>query len=309
MNIVFMGTSEFAVPSLKILNTNFTVSAVITQPDRPKGRGYQVIPTPVKQAAQQLNLPIYQFTSLKDISAVDTIFSLRPDLIVVVSYGKLIPAQILEIPLGGCINVHASLLPHYRGAAPIQRAIMAGENTTGVTTMLMDEGLDTGDIILQTVVDIPADMNYGTLEHILAETGAQLLLRTIEEIRAGTAQPYAQDDSQATYAAMIHAQDEIINWHDSAWEIHNKIRALSPKPGAYTTFQGMKLKIFASRVHEQETTATAGVFLATTQEGFLVQTGQGCMEVLEIQRAGKKRMPAKEFIKGVKLSPGDQLGS
>jgi methionyl-tRNA formyltransferase len=309
MNIVFMGTSEFAVPSLEILNDHFTVSAVITQPDRPKGRGHRLEPTPVKQAAQLLNLPVYQFASIKDASAVETISALGPDLIVVVSYGQLIPAKVLAIPLRGCINVHASLLPRYRGAAPIQRAIMAGEKTTGVTTMFMDEGLDTGDIILQTVVDIPADMNHGTLEQILAKTGAQLLLQTIEELQAGTAQPCAQDDSQATYAAMIHAQDEIIDWNDAAGKIHNQIRALNPKPGSHTTFGGIKLKIFASRVHEQEASQAAGTFLRATQEGFLVQTGQGCLEVLEVQREGRKRMPAKDFVKGVRLNPGDQLGS
>lgn len=310
MNLVFMGTSEFAVPSLEIISKHFEVAAVITQPDRPKGRGHRVEPPPVKRAAQQLDLPIHQFTSIKEAAAVDTIISLRPDLIVVVSYGQLIPASVLEIPPRGCINVHASLLPRYRGAAPIQRAIMAGEETTGITTMLMDRGLDTGDIILQTVVEIPTDMNYGALERKLASTGAELLLRTIEEVQAGTAQYHAQDDSQATYAAMIHAEDELINWTDSAWKIHNQIRALDPKPGAYTTFGGIKLKIFASRVleHERESNM-AGAFIAATQEGFVVQTGQGYLEILEVQREGKKRMLAKDFIRGNQLKSGDLLGS
>ena len=310
MNLVFMGTSEFAVPSLEILSKHFRVAAIITQPDRPKGRGHRVEPTPVKRAAQLVDLPVYQFTSIKEIAAVDTIISLRPDLIIVVSYGQLIPASILEIPFQGCINVHASLLPRYRGAAPIQRAIMAGEKTTGITTMLMDEGLDTGDIILQTAVDIPADVNHGALERILAHTGAELLLRTIGEVQAGTAQHYVQDNSQATYAAMIHAPDELIKWTDSAWTIHNQIRALDPQPGSYTTFGGTKLKIFASRVPEQERdSGMAGAFIATTQEGFLVQTGQGCLEILEVQREGKKRMSARDFLKGNKLKSGDQLGS
>lgn len=310
MNLIFMGTSEFAVPSLEILSKHFKVAAVITQPDRPKGRGHRVEPTPVKLAAQQLDLPIYQFNRIKETVAIDTIMGLRPDLIVVVSYGQLIPASVLEIPPRGCINVHASLLPRYRGAAPIQRAIMAGEKTTGITTMLMDEGLDTGDIILQTVVDVPTDLSYGALQRKLAYTGAELLLRTIEEVQAGTAQYHAQDDSQATYAAMIHAQDELINWTDSAWVIHNKIRALDPQPGSYTTFGGTKLKIFASRVLEQESDLSmAGAFIAATQEGFLVQTGQGCLEILEVQREGKKRMSARDFIKGNKLKSGDLLGS
>ncbi len=310
MKLVFMGTSEFAVPSLEIINQHFKVAAVITQPDRPKGRGHRIEPTPVKRAAQQLDLPIHQFARIKETAAVENVIALKPDLIVVVSYGQLIPDSILEIPSQGCINVHASLLPRYRGAAPIQRAIMAGEKTTGITTMLMDEGLDTGDIILQTAVDIPADMNYGALERILAHTGAELLLRTIEEVQAGTAQYYAQDNSQATYAAMIHTQDEFIKWTDSAWAIHNQIRALDPQPGSYTTFRGTKLKIFASRVLVQERgSGMAGAFIAKTQEGLLIQTGQGCLEILEVQREGKKRMPARDFIKGNKLKSGDLLGS
>ncbi|HQA06431.1 MAG TPA: methionyl-tRNA formyltransferase [Syntrophomonadaceae bacterium] len=309
MKIVFMGTSEFAVPSLQIIADNFEVAAVITQPDRPKGRGHKIESPPVKLAAMQRSLPVYQYTRIKDGEAVQLISSLHPDLIVVVSYGQLIPTDILNIPVHGCINVHASLLPRYRGAAPIQRAIMAGEATTGVTTMFMNEGLDTGDIILQTAVEIPLNMNAGALEKVLAQAGAELLLQTIQQVQAGTVRPIVQDNSQATYATMIQPEDEIINWSDSAWDIHNKIRALDPKPGAYTTYNGNKLKIFTSRVHEHENTARPGEIITKTQEGFLVQTGQGYLEILEVQKAGKKRMLAKEFLKGIRLDAGEQLGN
>ena len=309
MKIVFMGTSEFAVPSLQILADNFQVAAVITQPDRPKGRGHKIEAPPVKQAAMARNLPVHQYNRIRDSEAVQTISSLHPDLIVVVSYGQIIPVDILNIPDHGCINVHASLLPRYRGAAPIQRAIMAGETITGVTTMFMNEGLDTGDIILQTTVPIPLEMNSGELEQILARTGAELLLQTINQVQAGTVQPKAQDDSQATYAPMIKPEDEIIDWSSSAWDIHNKIRALNPKPGAYTTYKGDKLKIFASRVQEHDNTGKAGEVIAKTQDGFLVQTGQGYLEILEVQRAGKKRILAREFLKGVRLDAGEQLGN
>jgi len=309
MKIVFMGTSEFAVPSLQVVADNYTVAAVVTQPDRPKGRGHKIEPPPVKAAAMQRNLPIYQYNRIRDEEAVQLVSSLNPDLIVVVSYGQLIPPDILNIPVHGCVNVHASLLPRYRGAAPIQRAIIAGETATGVTTMFMNEGLDTGDIILQTAVEIPPNMTGGELEQVLAQAGAELLLQTIQEIQAGTVRPLVQDHSQATYAAMIKPEDEIIDWSASAWDIHNKIRALNPQPGAYTIYEGSKLKIFASRVHEKENTARTGEIVAKTPDGFLVQTGQGCLEVVEVQRAGKKRMLAKEFLKGVRLEEGEQLGS
>lgn len=304
-----MGTSEFAVPSLKAIYEKYSLAAVITQPDRPQGRGHKIVSTPVKLAASQWDMPIYQFDRIKSEEAANLIAALNPDLIVVVSYGQIIPANILEIPPWGCINVHASLLPQYRGAAPIQRAIMAGETTTGVTTMFMDQGLDTGDIIMQTKVEIPADMSGGALEQILAQSGAALLLQTIEEVKAGTVKSRRQDDAQATYAAMIKPEDEIIDWSDSAWNIHNKIRALNPKPGSYTTYDGTKLKIFASRVHDPQNTAMPGAFVAATGDGFLIQTGEGYLEILEVQRAGKKRISAKDFLKGVRLNQGDQLGS
>lgn len=309
MKIVFMGTSEFAVPSLQMTDDNFEVAAVITQPDRPKGRGHKIEPSPVKKAALERNLPIYQYARIKDRDAFQLISSLSPDLIVVVSYGQLIPADILNIPDHGCINVHASLLPRYRGAAPIQRAIMAGETITGVTTMYMNEGLDTGDIILQTTVEIPLNMNGGVLEQILAKAGADLLLQTIQQVQAGTVRPVVQDHSQATYAAMIQPEDEIIDWSASAWDIHNKIRALNPKPGAYTTYNGDKLKIFASQVHGHENAARIGEIIAKTRDGFLVQTGEGGLEILEVQKAGKKRILAREFLKGVRLDVGEQLGN
>lgn len=309
MNLVFMGTSAFAVPSLQMANKYFTVAAVISQPDRPRGRGHRLEPTPVKQAAQDMALPVYQFNHIKDPIALETIASFQPDIIVVVSYGQIIPPAILDLPRCGCINVHASLLPRYRGAAPVQRAIMAGEETTGVTTMFMDQGLDTGDIIMQTSVAVSAEMTHGILEDILAREGAELLVKTIQAIKVGTARRFPQDNQLATYAAMIHRQDELIDWSARARDIHNQIRALNPKPGAYTTFNDIKLKVFSSKVYDDQGYKPAGVIISATPNGLLVQTGQGCLEILELQREGKKRLPTREFLKGVKLLPGDQLGN
>lgn len=309
MNLVFMGTSEFAIPSLLKMRDVFQVTAVFTQPDRPRGRGHKLEPTPIKRVAIEAGLPVYQYESIKDSEAEAVLYKLKPDIIVVVSYGQIIPASILDMPSWGCINVHASLLPRYRGAAPIQRAIMAGETSTGVTTMFMDKGLDTGDILLQRATEITDDMDYGTLQTRLAEIGADLLAETIESVAQGTIQRIPQDNSVATYAAMINKDDELIDWNRPAAQLHDQIRALSPKPGTYTTFMGKKIKIYKSRVAASEEQYEAGTFVGDTAAGFLIQTGQNCLEILEVQKEGKKQIPASEFLKGVRLQPGDRFGN
>lgn len=309
MNILFMGTSVFAVPSLQhLVQAGYNLVGVVSQPDRPRGRGKKLQAPPVKQEATRLGLPVYQFNKIKDPQAIELVKSLQPDLIVVAAYGQIIPRDILEYPQWGCINVHASLLPHYRGAAPIQRALMAGESVVGVTTMFMDEGLDTGDIILQKSMEIGSNTTHGELEKVLAEEGASLLLATIAMFETGQVVRTKQDDSQSNYAPMIDRSDEVIDWSKSAWDIHNQIRALSPSPGTYTVLNGSKLKIYQSRLSSHQGKGESGQFIGPTDLGFLVQTGDGVLEVLEVQKAGKKRIPAREFLKGNPLDEGVILG-
>ncbi len=308
MKIVFMGTSAFAIPSLLAINSHHQLSAVVSQPDRPKGRGKKLAFTPVKECAVANQLAVLQFGDIKKDEAFEQIKSLKADLIVVVSYGQIIPQNILEYPSLGCINLHASLLPKYRGAAPIQRALMAGEKLTGITTMFMDEGLDTGDIIKQVKIEISEDMDHGELETILAQKGARLLLDTISDLQKGSYERRIQDDSEATYAGTLKKEDEIIKWSDSAFAIHNRVRALSPLPGAFTMINGSKIKIFKTRVVDTDERCEIGRVCSVGNEGFTVQTGNGILEILEIQKEGKKRMLCRDFLRGFKLNSGDILG-
>lgn len=308
MKIIFMGTSAFAIPSLLAINSHHQLSAVVSQPDRPKGRGKKLAFTPVKECALANQLAVLQFGDIKKEEAYEQIKALEADLIVVVSYGQIIPQNILEYPSLGCINLHASLLPKYRGAAPIQRALMAGEKLTGITTMFMDEGLDTGDIIKQVKIEISEDMDHGELETILAQKGARLLLDTISDLQKGSYERRIQDDSEATYAGTLKKEDEIIKWSDSAFAIHNRVRALSPLPGAFTMINGSKIKIFKTRVVDTDERCEIGRVCSVGNEGFTVQTGNGILEILEIQKEGKKRMLCRDFLRGFKLNSGDILG-
>lgn len=308
MNIVYMGTSVFAVPSLQsLIASRHQVVGVVSQPDRPRGRGKRISPTPVKETAQQHGIPVYQPTKIKSPEAIEQIKLWQPELIIVVSYGQIIPKEILEYPALGCINVHASLLPRYRGAAPIQRALMEGEKISGITTMFMDEGLDTGDIILQLEVPIKDEYDHGQLEAILAEKGAQLLGETIDQLENGIAPRIPQQEELATYAGRITPEDEKIDWSQSAEMIHNQIRALSPNPGAWTTIDNNKTKIYKSRVISNNESGVISQIVEVGSNGFSVQSGKGILEILEVQRAGKKRMPASDFLRGCKLQPGTLL--
>lgn len=310
MKLVFMGTSEFAVPSLeKLINNDFEIVGVVTQPDRPKGRGKKVMPTPVKEVALAHNLTIFQPNRIRDIEAINQVLAWEPDLVVVVSYGQIIPKEILDYPRYGCINLHASLLPEYRGAAPIQRAIMDGKKVSGVTTMFMEEALDTGDIIMQIPIAIDDDIDHGSYEKILAVKGAGLLIDTIRAIQSGSMPRKKQDDSKATYAHMITSEDEKINWNKTAVHINNQIRGLSPAPGAFATINGEKIKIFKTKVVNEEQTGAAGMVLAINKEGFTVQTQKGVILVQEVQRPGKKRMSAYSFLQGFTLKEGTILES
>lgn len=309
MRIVFMGTSAFAVPILeKLLDTSYEIAGVVTQPDRPKGRGNKLAASAVKEKAVSCGLSIFQPVKIKTPEAIEYIGEWRPDLIVVVSYGQIIPAAILQMPAFGCINVHASLLPKYRGAAPIQRCLMNGEKKSGVTTMFMDEGLDTGDILLQQEVEIGNETTFGQLHDQLAAVGAELLITTIEKLKTGTLVRRKQDEAASTYAAMIKKEDELINWQDKAKKIFDQIRALNPQPGASTMLSGETLKIFKSRIIKEPGDGVPGEITAVLPSGFIVKTGDGALEILEVQKAGKKRIDAGEFLRGSSLKAGIMLG-
>lgn len=310
VKIVFMGTSIFAVPSLEeLVKNNFNIVGVVTQPDRPKGRGKKVMPTPIKEIAQKNDLTVYQPLKVKDIETINHILAWEPDLIVVVSYGQIIPKDILEGPRYGCINLHASLLPEYRGAAPIQRAIMDGRKISGITTMFIEEGLDTGDIIMQVPISIDEDINHGEYEKILSEKGAELLVDTIRAIQSGSMPRRKQNDAKATYAAMIASEDEKIDWNNCAEDINNQIRGLSPTPGAFTIINGEKIKIYSTSVINPDQTGQIGLILDINKDGFTVQTKKGVILVKEVQRAGKKKMSARDFLQGFSLEKGTVLNS
>ncbi len=303
-----MGTSAFAVPTLqRIIDSSHQIMAVISQPDRPSGRGGKLTPSPIKELALKYSLSVIQPDRIKELSAIQQVQAMEADLIVVVSYGQIIPASILYYPRYGSINVHASLLPYYRGAAPIQRAIMAGEKETGITIMYMDEGLDTGDIIVQTKTAIGPNMEHGELEPLLAEQGANLLLDTMAMLEKCQVKRTPQDHARATYAQRLMREDEVVDWSQPAVNIHNQLRALSPLPGGYTVVDGVKVKLFNTRAIEGMSGRLAGEIERADSQGLWVQTGQGILEIGELQKAGKRRMPVSEYLKGNSMKTGDLL--
>lgn len=306
MKVIFMGTPDFAVPSLKVLfEAGHVIAAVVTRPDRPKGRGGRTSPPPVKEMALSLGLPVLQPEHLKDPAFLRQMGELRPEAVVVVAYGKILPKEILSLPGRGCINVHASLLPRYRGAAPIHRAVINGENKSGVTTMYMEEGLDTGDIIQQKKVAIGEDDTTGDLHDRLSLLGADLLSETLALIAKGWAPRVSQDDSLATYAPPITAEDEIIRWDNPARRIKDQVRGLNPWPGARTYLGGRLVKVWRVQVAgEHESGGLPGMVLGFPGEGISVQAGAGQVLITELQADGAKRMGAAEFLRGAKLLPG-----
>lgn len=310
MRILFMGTPEFAVASLESLYTaGFDVTGVVTQPDKPKGRGHKLAHPPVYLAAEAHGCPIYQPEKLKRELFEETLHTQNPDLIVVAAYGKLLPRYVLEYPRYGCINVHASLLPKYRGAAPIQRSIMEGETETGVTIMQMAQGLDTGDMLAKTVVPIADDDTFGTLHDKLATAGAALLPDIIRHIESGDIRPEVQDDAQSTYAERITKETAKIDWQRPAAEIRNQIRGLHPAPRAMTYLHDKGLKISRAELGGSSSAGLPGQIL-TVGERIVVQCGcETTLELTEIQLEGKKCMPVKEFLKGNAIEPGTILRS
>ncbi|ACX51998.1 methionyl-tRNA formyltransferase [Ammonifex degensii KC4] len=311
MRLVFMGTPDFAIPSLEaLIRAGHKLVLVVTQPDRPKGRGGKLTPPPVKEWALRHGFPCLQPTRLKDPAFLATLREAKPEAIVVVAYGKILPPEVLNLSPRGCINLHASLLPKYRGAAPIQHALIAGERETGVTTMLMDEGMDTGDILLQESLVVGEEENFGSLHDRLAQLGAELLCRTLSLWEEGKIKPQPQDHSQATYAPPLRSEDEIIRWEEPAEKIKNLVRALDPVPGARTFWQGKVLKIWRARALTGPFGGVPGEVLALDPEGIVVRAGRGALLVLELQLAGGKRLKASEFLRGhPNLQPGTVLGS
>lgn len=310
MRIVFMGTPDFAVGSLQALceSGKHEILAVVTQPDRPKGRGNKLLQTPVKEYALEQGLTVYQPQKVKTPEFVELLHELQPELIVVAAFGQFLSKEILELPKYGCINVHASLLPKYRGAAPIQYAIIKGEKESGVTIMQMDIGMDTGAMLDKVVVPIEENTTMGELHDALREQGAALLLQVIDKIAAGTAVAEPQDNEQATYATLLDRSMEHIDWSKSAQEVHNLIRGFNPAPSTFTKLpNGKSLKIWGSRMTDKNSAAAAGTVIETGKHSFFVACGEGVLEITEVQPESKKRMPAQVFLNGRGVQEGDLL--
>jgi methionyl-tRNA formyltransferase len=307
LDLVFCGTPQFAVPTLeKLVEAGFKVRLVLTQPDRPKGRGLELVASPVKQSADKLGLPIFQPEKIKQNEELRAkLEAIRPEAIIVVGYGRIIPPWMLQLPQHGNINLHASLLPKYRGAAPIQWAIANGETVTGVTTMRIEEGLDTGDILLQKEMPIAPEVTSETLSPKLAAVGADLMIETLRGLQAETIQPQKQDNSRATLAPILKKEDGKVDFNRSAREIHNRFRGFQPWPGAFTGFRGKGLNITAIKLASEQ----------VPQAELLVRDGRlfvGCgnesaIELLEVQPEGKKRMAAKDFVHGYRPRKGERI--
>ena len=309
MKILFMGTPDFALFSLKALSeTDHQIVGVVTQPDKPKGRGYALTPPPVKVFALEKNYPVYQPATLRGEEFAALLESLAPDVIVVVAYGKILPKNVLDFPKHGCINVHGSLLPEYRGAAPMQRAIIDGKKQTGITTMYMAEGLDTGDMLLKATVDITDEDNFETIHDKLGECGAQLIVRTLTEAEKGTLCRIPQNDCEATYAAKILKEDCALNFSRDARALHDLIRGVSPFPLSFThTPDGKLLKVVAARIHEENGVLGKAGEVISTDEGITVACGSGAITLTRVLPEGKPRMDASDFVRGRKVAVGDVL--
>ena len=307
--IIFMGTPEFAVPSLEsLLRHDYPIVGIVTQPDRPKGRGQHLIHSPVKVFAQRHRLPVLQPERVRNSEFIDLFRQLAPDLVVVAAFGQKLPGEILQTPKSGCINVHPSLLPKYRGAAPINWTLIRGETKTGVTIMLINEGMDTGNVLTQEETLIAADETFGELYDRLADRGASLLLATIEMILSGTAKQSPQDASGATYAPRLKKEDGLIRWDTDIRQTVNLIRGLSPAPCAYTFFKGKMLKIFSAQADEIPVTETPGTVGRETEKGLPVAAKDGYVYLKVIQLENKKRMSVRDFLRGFRISQGDILG-
>lgn len=310
MRVIFMGTPEFSVGTLEALaEAGHEVVLAVTQPDKPKGRGVKMQFTPVKEAALAHQIPVFQPRKVREPGCIEELRKYQADVIVVVAFGQILPKEILEMTPYGCINVHASLLPKYRGAAPIQWAVINGETVSGVTTMQMDEGLDTGDMIQKTEVTLEPGETGGSLHDKLARAGAELCVQTLKALEEGTATWEKQGDSPTEYASMLDKSLGSIDWTKDAVSIERLIRGLNPWPSAYTDWNGKTMKLWEAKVIDRRTDAAPGTIAVVEKDGFCVQTGDGLLKVLALQIPGKKRMDAGAFLRGYQIEEGSRLGS
>ena len=318
MRVVFMGTPDFAVPTLQhLIHSEFSVVGVVCQPDRPSGRGKKIQWGPVKTAALAQNIPVFQPEKMKAPEFLKTLRSWSPDVIVVAAFGRILPQVILDLPPKGCVNVHGSLLPKYRGAAPIQWAVMNGEAETGVTIMMMDAGLDTGAILEQAVMPILAEDTAGDVASRMAEMGGSLLVPTLQRWVTGSIAPQEQNEAHSTLAPILKKEDGLLDWSQSASSLANRVRGLSPWPGGYTFVNGERWGIWKVQVEEQEDSPSAtsnhakhapGKIVGVTKQAIHVQTGHGVLQLIEIQPANKKRMAVSQYVAGHGMTIGTQCG-
>lgn len=309
MKVLFMGTPDYAVGALEaIVQAGHQVVGVVTQPDKPKGRGKEMQFTPVKQCALKYQIPVFQPVKVKTEEAVETLRSFGADIFVVAAFGQILSNEILTMPKYGCVNIHASLLPKYRGAAPIQWAVIDGEKESGVTIMQMDEGVDTGDMLLKAVVPLDEKETGESLYEKLTAKGAELIVEALPQIEAGTLQPEKQDDSQSSHVGKLTKALGCIDWNKSAVEIERLIRGLNSWPSAYTSFKGKNLKIWEADVIAEKEKGQPGTIAEVTKEDIVVNTGDGLLALKSIQLEGKKRMAVKDFLLGYKAEQGEKLG-
>lgn len=309
MRVIFMGTPDFSVGTLEaLIRAGHQVVLAVTQPDKPKGRGGKMQFPPVKETALEHGIPVFQPRKVREPENIEELRKYQADVIVVVAFGQILPREILELTPYGCINVHASLLPSYRGAAPIQWAVINGETVSGVTTMQMDEGLDTGDMLLKTEVPLEPEETGGSLHDKLAAAGASLCVRTLKALEEGTVTPKKQGESPTAYASMLKKEMGEIRWEESAISIERLIRGLNPWPSAYTGWQDKTMKIWEAEVLEEDSGQEPGTVVRVDKDGFLVQTGKGLLKVTALQIPGKKRMEADAFLRGYSMEPGEKLG-
>ncbi len=320
MKIIFMGTPDFAVSALEALcRAGKDVILAVTQPDRQKGRGRKVIETPVKICAEKWGVPVYQPVRIREAEPIEKIRSLEPDLIVVAAFGQILPRELLEIPRLGCVNIHASLLPRLRGAAPIQWAVINGDHESGITLMQMNEGLDTGDILFQESVPIGPEETGESLYEKLAKLGGEMIVRYLPAIEAGQISPVRQDDEKSSYAPMLRKEMGEIDWSKSAEQISRTLRGMLPWPGAYTTLNGHVLKVWRAEVREMTDPVLSGILsdqdvlpgivLGADKKALYVRTGEGVLALLEVQLEGKKRMTTDAFLRGTRIPTGTVLGT
>lgn len=307
--IIFMGTPDFALPALEALHQSpYTISAVVTQPDRPAGRGQKELAPPVKRTAQQMGLTVFQPQKVKEPSFLEILSAMKPDVIVVAAFGQILPKTVIELPRLGCLNIHPSLLPKYRGAAPLNWSIIRGESVTGVTIMLMDEGMDSGDILMQETTPLEPMETFGDLHDRLSRLGAGLLMQTLSQIIAGTARRIPQDPAGVTFAPRLTKETGNINWRMNVQDIVNLIRGLSPSPTAYTTLDHQILKVYAAAALPGNVTLEPGSIGSPTPDGLPVAAADGWVLLKDVQLSGKKRMCIRDFLRGYRLKPDCILG-